>query len=65
MDLMVIIAELKRQRDGLDQAIISLQQLAVGTPTKRRGRPPKWLAEAQAGHATTNAPVRKTKSARA
>lgn len=37
MDLSKALAELKEQRDHLDQAILSLERLAGGRP--RRGRP--------------------------
>ena len=41
MDLQKMIAELKKERDGLLIAIEALERLAAGG--KRRGRPPKWL----------------------
>jgi hypothetical protein len=47
MDLLKIISELKRERDLLDDAILQFQHLAVGRSGKRRGRPPKWLQEAE------------------
>lgn len=43
-----MIAELRSQRDQLDEAIIALERMIRGTG-KRRGRPPKWLAEVSAG----------------
>jgi len=39
MDLAKALADLRQQRDHLDQAILSLERLASGQP-RRRGRPP-------------------------
>ena len=47
MDANAILKELYAERDAIDQAIVSLQQLSVGSGQKRRGRPPKWMAEAR------------------
>jgi hypothetical protein len=44
MDITNMLAELRTQKEQLDQAIIALEHLARGTG-KRRGRPPKWLSE--------------------
>ena len=46
MDLDEIIAELKRQRHCLDDAILCLAQ--THRPSTFRGRPPKWLKNARA-----------------
>jgi hypothetical protein len=51
MDLTKPIAELRRQRDKLDEAIHALERLAQSHGS-RRGRPPKWLAEARAEDAS-------------
>ncbi len=42
MDIGKMLAELRAERDQLDQAIITLQRLAAGRG-KRRGRPPAWM----------------------
>ncbi len=47
MDVTKMIAELRSQRDQLDEAILALERMIRGTG-KRRGRPPKWLSEANA-----------------
>jgi hypothetical protein len=47
MDVTKMIAELRSQRDQLDEAIIALERMIRGTG-KRRGRPPKWLSAASA-----------------
>jgi hypothetical protein len=39
MDLAKALAELREQRDAIDQAILSLERLASGRP-RGRGRPP-------------------------
>ena len=42
MDLHKMIAELKTERQRLDEAIQALERVSAGT-TRRRGRPPRWL----------------------
>jgi hypothetical protein len=44
MDVSKILAELRDERQQLEEAILSLERLARGRG-KRRGRPPAWLAE--------------------
>ena len=39
-----MLADLRVERDQLVEAIITLERLAAGRG-KRRGRPPKWMAE--------------------
>lgn len=39
MDIAKALAELREQRDDIDQAILSLERLASGRP-RGRGRPP-------------------------
>jgi len=46
MNLAKTLAELHEERDRIDEAILVFSRLGAGAP-KRRGRPPKWLAEAQ------------------
>ena len=46
MDVAKILAELRQEREQIEEAIISLERLARGRG-KRRGRPPIWLAEAR------------------
>lgn len=47
MDVTKILAELKAEREQIEEAILSLERLARGRG-KRRGRPPSWLSEATA-----------------
>jgi hypothetical protein len=43
MDITKAIAELRVERELVDQAILTLSRIAVRT--RRRGRPPAWLAD--------------------
>jgi len=42
MDAARILAELRKEREQIEEAIMSLERLARGQG-KRRGRPPAWL----------------------
>jgi hypothetical protein len=44
MDVNKMLAELRAEREQIEEAILSLERLARGRG-KRRGRPPSWLAE--------------------
>ena len=46
MDVDKILAELRLERMQIEEAILSLERLAQDR-VKRRGRPPKWMAEAK------------------
>ncbi len=46
MDVSKILADLRQERDQLEEAILSLERLASGRG-RRRGRPPSWMAEAK------------------
>jgi hypothetical protein len=46
MDVNKMIAELRQEREQIEEAILSLERLARGQG-KRRGRPPAWLKAAQ------------------
>ena len=37
-----MLAELKAEREGVEQAILVLERIALGRG-KRRGRPPAWI----------------------
>jgi hypothetical protein len=47
MDVSKILAELKAEREQIEQAILSLERLAQGRGRKR-GRPPAWMADVAA-----------------
>jgi hypothetical protein len=42
MDINKMLAELRAEREQIEQAILVLERMAVGRG-KRRGRPPKWM----------------------
>jgi hypothetical protein len=44
MDLQKVLADLKKERATLEEAILTLERLARGSG-KRRGRPPRWMSE--------------------
>jgi hypothetical protein len=43
MDINKMLAELRNERESIEQAIIVLQRIAAGRG-KRRGRPPAWMS---------------------
>lgn len=45
IDVAKILAELKEEKEQLEQAISTLERLAAGRGP-RRGRPPSWMSEA-------------------
>jgi ATP/maltotriose-dependent transcriptional regulator MalT len=50
MDIGKILAEMRLEREQLEEAIASLERLA--RPVKRRGRPPAWLADIRKAQGT-------------
>jgi hypothetical protein len=62
MDVTKILAELKDERQQLEEAILSLERLARGRG-KRRGRPPAWLSEVDAPKRRGRPPGSKNKTA--
>ncbi len=42
MDVSKILADLRQEREQLEEAILSLERLAMGRG-RRRGRPPAWM----------------------
>ena len=42
MDIMKMLADLREEREAIEQAIIVLERIAAGQG-KRRGRPPAWM----------------------
>ena len=44
MDVIKMLAELRQERDQLDEAILTLERLASGRG-RRRGLPPAWMKE--------------------
>jgi hypothetical protein len=67
LDVDKMLAELRLEREQIEEAILTLERLARGRG-RRRGRPPTWLKEAQAaiaeeaalhGDADTTAPPKR------
>ncbi|HXE13814.1 MAG TPA: hypothetical protein VN633_16930 [Bryobacteraceae bacterium] len=66
MDVDKMLAELRTEREQIEEAILTLERLARGRG-RRRGRPPAWLKDAQAaiaeevakGDQSTAAPKRR------
>ena len=54
MDVTKILAELKAEREQIEEAIVSLERLARGRG-KKRGRPPSWMAAGASPEAETEA----------
>jgi len=42
MDVIKMLADLRQERDQLEEAILTLERLARGRG-RRRGRPPAWM----------------------
>jgi hypothetical protein len=42
MNIEKMLAELREEREGVEQAILVLERIALGRG-RRRGRPPKWM----------------------
>jgi hypothetical protein len=58
MDVTKILAELREERQQIEEAIISLERLARGRG-RRRGRPPAWMSGAVAAAASVAQPKRR------
>jgi hypothetical protein len=43
MDVLKMLAELRAEREQVEEAIVTLERLARGRG-KRRGRPPAWMS---------------------
>ena len=46
MDVAKILDDLRKEREQIEEAILTLERLAEGRG-KRRGRPPQWLVDAR------------------
>lgn len=58
MDVIAIIAELRKELERIDKLMLALDSLQTG---KRRGRPPKLLQQLRAEAAATAAPKKRAK----
>jgi hypothetical protein len=48
VDVNKILQQLREERSQLEEAIMAIERLAMYRQGRRRGRPPKWLAEQKA-----------------
>jgi hypothetical protein len=55
MDILKMLAELRAEREQIEEAIAVIERLALGG-AKRRGRPPKWMSERKENTAQSAAP---------
>ena len=62
MDVVAIIAELRQQRERIEEAIMALERMAGGQG-KRRGRPPKWMTPTGSDEKTVAATQRRARTA--
>jgi hypothetical protein len=53
LDVDKMLAELRLEREQIEEAILTLERLARGRG-RRRGRPPAWLKDAAAGGSSTS-----------
>jgi hypothetical protein len=44
MDILKMLADLRAEREQIEQAIVTIERLATASRGKRRGRPPKWMS---------------------
>ena len=44
MDVNKMLADLRQEREHIEQAILTLERLALGQG-RRRGRPPAWMSK--------------------
>ena len=59
MDIHRILAELRSEKERLEEAILTIERLAAGHIGKRRGRPPKWMTSAKEATALFAPPGKK------
>jgi hypothetical protein len=64
MDVVKILAELRQEREQIEEAILSLERLAQGRG-RRRGRPPSWMVEARKRERISTKKARPETTARA
>jgi len=59
MDVSKVLAELRQERQQLEEAIMTLERLARGRG-KRRGRPPAWMGKSSNSGSSASTPVAST-----
>jgi len=63
LDIKKMLAELRQEHEQLEEAILSLERLALGG-AKRRGRPPAWLSNIKEKRGPGGPPGSKNKVSR-
>jgi hypothetical protein len=63
LDIKKMLAELRQEHEQLEEAILSLERLAIGG-AKRRGRPPAWLSTIKEKRGRGRPPGSKNKTSR-
>ena len=61
MDVNKMLEDLRREREQLEEAILTLERLARGRG-RRRGRPPAWLSQIEAPKRRGRPPGSKNKA---
>jgi hypothetical protein len=61
MDVLKMLADLRQEREQVEEAIVTLERLARGRG-KRRGRPPAWMSALSATKRRGRPPGSKNKS---
>lgn len=61
MDVNKMLAELRQEREKIEQAILTLERLALGQG-RRRGRPPAWMSNLEAPKRRGRPPGSKNKA---
>ena len=62
MDVNKMLADLRQERQQIEEAILSLERLARGRG-RRRGRPPAWLSQVELPKRRGRPPGSKNKTA--
>jgi hypothetical protein len=62
MDILKMIAELRSEREAIQDALVVLERLAQ-TRGKRRGRPPAWMSVVRAADSSEHEPKSRVFSA--
>jgi hypothetical protein len=58
MDVHKILGDLRREREQIEEAILTLERLATGRG-RRRGRPPAWMSQLKAVDTKSTEPKRR------
>ena len=64
MDVNRMLADLRREREQIEEAILSLERLSKGRG-RRRGRPPAWMSQMEQPKRRGRPPGSKNKNAAA